>query len=72
MTEQRNAVAPRMGRGVMGLGMGSRPGPYDRTDRFGSGMGGSGVGGGLGYGRGGRGRGNIKGISCTPVSIIIF
>ena len=45
--------------GGSGGGMG-RPGPYDRSDRFGGGMGQS-MGGMGGYGRG-RGRGNIKGL----------
>lgn len=64
LEEVRNAGGGRGGgRGGMG-GMGGRPGPYDRSDRFGGGgggMGGGGMGGGGGYGRG-RGRGNIKGV----------
>ena len=66
MQEVRNALNTGMvgGRGGMGGmnrmgggggGMG-RPGPYDRQERFGGGMG---MGGNMGFR--GRGRGNVKG-----------
>ena len=83
MEELRRAVSggqvPGRMRPLMGNMMGGRPGPYDRSDRFGGGGGGNmgggmgmggggGGGGGMGYGRG-RGRGNIKGMSEMAASI---
>lgn len=68
LQELRNATnfhrmrSPMSGGGAGGMG---RPGPYDRSERYGGGGGGS-VGQSMGmggYGRG-RGRGNIKGEYC--------
>jgi len=59
---EANAVSRKMrGGGIRplmgGPGMGPRPGPYDRQERFMGGM----MGGPGGYGRGGRGGRNVKG-----------
>lgn len=59
--KMRGGIRPLMGPPGMGGPMGPRPGPYDRQERFGGGMGMMGGGGGGGYGRGGRGGRNVKG-----------
>ena len=61
----RGGIRPLMGPPGMGGPMGPRPGPYDRQERFGGGMGMMGGGGGGGYGRGGRGGRNVKGMSWS-------
>ena len=65
-----NMMNRMMGMNRMGGGgMGARPSPYDRSERFGGGGGGGGMGGGGPMGFRGRGRGNIKGKYWVVTSV---